>query len=67
MAGTDKEIRRELGEERAQLAAAVGTLRSEFRRVVGVGAKVKTALPVAALGLGGLGATVRLLRLRRRR
>ena len=67
MAGTDKEIRRELGEERAQLAEAVGTLRTEFRRMIGVGAKVKTALPVAALGLGGLGGLVRLLRLRRRR
>ena len=67
MVGTDKKIRRELGEEREQLADAVGTLRSELRRLIAIRAKVKTALPVAALGLGGLSATVRLLRLRRRR
>ena len=58
-------LRRELGGERAELAEAVETLRSE----------VRAKLPVAAAGVlglgfvasGGLGATVRLLTRRGRR
>jgi hypothetical protein len=69
MGSTDREIRRELGEEREKLAAAVGTLRAELAEATDVGGKLKAKLPVAAacaLGLGfvasgGIGATVRLL------
>jgi hypothetical protein len=65
MGSTDREIRRELGEEREKLAEAVDTLRAELD----VGGKLKAKLPVAAAGAlglgfvasGGIGATVRLL------
>jgi hypothetical protein len=64
MASTEQELRRELRDEREQLAEAVGTLR----------AKVRSTLPLVtagALGLGfvaagGIGATARLLRRRGR-
>jgi hypothetical protein len=64
MANTEQQLRRELHDEREQLAEAVGTLR----------ARVRSKLPLVtagALGLGfvasgGVGATARLL-LRRRR
>jgi hypothetical protein len=64
MANTEQQLRRELHDEREQLAEAVGTLR----------ARVRSKLPLVtagALGLGfvasgGIGATARLL-LRRRR
>jgi hypothetical protein len=64
MASTEQQLRRELHDEREQLAEAVGTLR----------AKLRSKLPLVtagALGLGfvasgGVGATARLL-LRRRR
>jgi hypothetical protein len=64
MASTEQQLRRELHDEREQLAEAVGTLR----------ARVRSKLPLVtagALGLGfvasgGIGATARLL-LRRRR
>jgi hypothetical protein len=67
MARTDQELRRELGTERAKLAEAVETLRAEATDISG---KLKTKLPVAAVGAVGLGfvasegirATVRLLR-----
>jgi hypothetical protein len=69
MGSTDREIRRELGEEREKLAAAVGTLRAELAEATDVGGKLKAKLPVAAAGAlglgfvasGGIGATVRLL------
>ena len=59
MASTDKDLRRELGAEREELAEAVATLRSEFR------AKLP-AIAAGALGLGfvasgGIRRTVRLL------
>ena len=64
MAGSDQDIRREIGEEREKLAEAVDTLR----------ARLKAKLPVAAAGAvglgfvasGGLRATARLLLGRRR-
>jgi hypothetical protein len=69
MGTTDREIRRELGEERQKLAEAVGTLRAELGEATDVGGKLKAKLPVAAAGAlglgfvasGGIGATVRLL------
>ena len=69
MASTDKELRREIGEERAKLADEVKTLRSEISEATDVRGKLRANLPVAtagALGLGfvasgGIGATVRLL------
>jgi hypothetical protein len=65
MGSTDREIRRELGDEREKLAEAVDALRTELH----VGPKLKAKLPVAAAGAlglgfiasGGIGATVRLL------
>jgi hypothetical protein len=58
---TTDQVRREIHIERAQLAQAVGSLRSE--------ASLRSRLPVAAAGAlgagfvlaGGIGATVRLL------
>jgi hypothetical protein len=69
MASTDKELRREIGEQRAKLADEVKTLRSEVREATDVRGKLRANLPVAttgALGLGfvvsgGIGATIRLL------
>jgi hypothetical protein len=73
MASTDKELRRQLGAERAELADAVTTFRSELGEATDIKRRLKDKLPVAvagALGLGfvafgGIGRTVRLL-LRRR-
>lgn len=69
MAGTDDDLRGQIGEEREQLADAVATLRSELKDATDVGRRLRENLPVAtvgALGLGfiasgGIGATVRLL------
>jgi hypothetical protein len=69
MASSDREIRRELGEEREKLADAVHTLRAELGEATDVGGKLKAKLPVAAAGAlglgfvasGGIGATARLL------
>lgn len=69
MASTDKELRREIGEERAKLAEAVDTLRTELGEATDIGGKLRTKLPVAAAGAlglgfvasGGIGATARLL------
>jgi hypothetical protein len=69
MGSTDRDIRREIGEEREQLAEAVGTLRTELGKATDVGGRLKAKLPVAAAGAlglgfvasGGIGATVRLL------
>jgi hypothetical protein len=69
MASTDQDLRRELGEEREQLVAAVETLRGELGEATDVGGKLRANLPVAAAGAlglgflaaGGVGATARLL------
>lgn len=69
MASTDKELRREIGEERAKLADEVKALRNEVSEATDVRGKLRANLPVAtagALGLGfvvsgGIGATIRLL------
>jgi hypothetical protein len=75
MASTEQELRRELGEERERLAAAVDTLRDELGEATNVRAKLRSKLPVAAAGAlglgfvasGGIGATARLLFRRGRR
>ncbi len=51
MAGTDQEIRRELGAEREKLAEAVQTLRGEAAEVKG---KLRSRAPIAAAGAIGL-------------
>lgn len=70
MATTDEErIRRELSTERAQLADAVETLRSELGEAADIGGKLRSKLPAVAAGAlglgfvaaGGIGATARLL------
>jgi hypothetical protein len=69
MAGAEEELRRELGEEREQLAAAVETLREELGEAADVGSKLRANLPLVAVGAfglgflkaGGIGATMRLL------
>ena len=69
MASTDKELLREIGEQRAKLADEVETLRSEFSEATDIRGKLRANLPVAtagALGLGfvasgGISATIRLL------
>jgi hypothetical protein len=61
-------VRRQIEDEREQLADAVKTLRSELHEATDVASKLP-ALPVLALGAlaggfvlsGGIGATVRLL------
>jgi hypothetical protein len=64
MASTDQDLRRELGGERAELAEAVQTLRSELRAKLPVAAA--GALGLGFVAKGGIGATVRLLRRRGR-
>ena len=61
---TVEQVRREIDEERRQLAAAVAALRGEMR----FGGTLRSQLPIAAAALaagfvlaGGIGATVRLL------
>jgi hypothetical protein len=75
MAATDEEtIRSEIRTERAELAEAVGQLRGALARVKRVGAKLRSKQAIGAGGAvavgfvkaGGLGATARLLRRRRR-
>ena len=69
MASIEQQLRRELHDEREQLAEAVETLREELGEATNVGAKLRSKLPVVtagALGLGfvvsgGIGATARLL------
>jgi hypothetical protein len=69
MASTEQQLRRELHDEREQLAEAVETLRAELGEATNVGARLRSKLPLAtagALGLGfvasgGIGATARLL------
>lgn len=57
MASTD-ELRRELGDERTELAEAVATLRAKVDAA-------KRKLPLVAAGVVGLGAAARLLSRRR--
>jgi hypothetical protein len=75
MASTEQErLRRELHDEREQLADAVETLRGELGEATNVGAKLRTKLPLVAAGAlgvgfvvsGGIGATARLLMRRSR-
>jgi hypothetical protein len=69
MASTEQDLRRELHDERDQLAEAVETLRAEIGEATNVGARLRSNLPLVtagALGLGfvasgGIGATARLL------
>ena len=65
---TTEEVRRELESERARLAQAVDSLRSEVKEATNVSAKLRGNLPVVAAGAlgagfllaGGIGATMRL-------
>ena len=75
MAATDEEtIRSEIRTERAELAEAVGELRGAAARVKRIAAKLKSKQALGAGGAvalgfvkaGGLGATARLLRRRKR-
>jgi len=69
MASTEQTIRRQLAEERTELADAVETLREELGDATDISGKLRSKLPLAtagALGLGfvasgGIGATARLL------
>jgi hypothetical protein len=71
---TDEEIRGEIRTERAKLAEAVGELRGAVARIKRIGAKLKSkqalgaggAVAVGFVKAGGLGATARLLRRRKR-
>jgi hypothetical protein len=66
---TEQNIRRELHDEREQLADAVETLRAELGEATNISGKLRSNLPLVsagALGLGfvasgGIGATARLL------
>jgi hypothetical protein len=66
---TPDAIRREIEQERVQLAAAVEQLREGLGEATDVGAKLRARLPLAAAGAlgagfflaGGIGATMRLL------
>ena len=55
MAGTDQELRREVGAEREKLAEAVQTLRSEAAEAKG---KLRSRVPLAAAGALGVGIVV---------
>jgi hypothetical protein len=70
MATTEEQrLRKEISEEREQLAEAVETLRSELGEAADIGGKLRSKLPAVtagALGLGflaagGVGATMRLI------
>jgi hypothetical protein len=69
MASTEQNLRRELHDEREQLADAVDTLRVELGEATNISGKLRSRLPLVtagALGLGfvasgGIGATARLL------
>jgi hypothetical protein len=64
MASTEQQLRRELHDEREQLAVAVGTLRARLRSKLPL--VTAGALGLGFVASGGVGATARLL-LRRRR
>jgi len=61
MASTEQQLRRELHDEREQLAEAVGTLRAKLPLVTAV------ALALGLVASGGLGVMARLLRRRGRK
>jgi hypothetical protein len=69
MASTEQNLRREIHDEREQLADAVDTLRAELGEATNISGKLRSNLPLVtagALGLGfvasgGIGATARLL------
>jgi len=66
---SEEKLRAELHEERAALADAVNTLRTEIGEATDVSGKLKAHLPVVAAGAfglafvksGGIGATMRLI------
>jgi hypothetical protein len=66
---TVEQIRRDIESEREQLAGAADTLRDEIGEATNIGAKLRSNLPVAAVGAlgvgfllaGGVGATARLI------
>jgi hypothetical protein len=73
MAGSNnrtlEQVRREIETEREQLAGAAETLREEIGEATNIGAKLRSNLPVVAVGAlgvgfllaGGVGATARLI------
>ena len=71
---TSETVRREIADEREQLAAAVEQLREGIGEATDVAGKLRAKLPVAAAGAlgagfflaGGIGATMRLLARRSR-
>jgi hypothetical protein len=65
MASTEQELRRELHDEREQLAEAVGTLRAKVRSKIPLAAG--GALALGFVASGGARATARLLLRRHRR
>jgi hypothetical protein len=71
---TPEQVRRDLEEQREELAHAVEHLRDELGEATDVAAKLRAKLPVVAAGVagagfvlaGGVGATMRLLARRSR-
>ena len=71
---TEQQVRRDIEAERDQLAGAVEDLRGGLAEVTDIGARLRTKLPVVAVGAvgagfvlaGGIGATMRLLARRSR-
>ena len=73
MAGSNnrtlEQVRRDIETEREQLAGAAETLREEIGEATNMGAKLRSNLPVVAVGAlgvgfllaGGVGATARLI------
>jgi len=73
MAGSNsrtlEEVRRDIESERDQLAGAADALREEIGEATNIGAKLRSNLPVVAVGAlgvgfllaGGVGATARLI------
>ena len=73
MAGSNnrtlEQVRRDIESEREQLAGAADTLREEIGEATNIGAKLRSKLPVVAVGAlgagfllaGGVGATARLI------
>ena len=66
---TLEQVRRDIESEREQLAGAAETLREEIGEATNIGAKLRSNLPVVAVGAlgagfllaGGVGATARLI------
>ena len=71
---TAEDVRRDIEDEREQLAGAVDDLRAGIGDVTNIGGKLRSKLPVVAVGAlgagfvlaGGIGATMRLLARRSR-